>query len=359
MLEPPRFARVRPRRSRSSGASAELETLRALIPRAQGEGRRVVLLGGEPGSGKSRLVREFAAEASAEGVLVLYGACDAVVRTPYGPFVEALDRLARVDRARGAARARSAPAAASSPGCSPTCRPGSALCRPGRGRSRTPSATASTRRSPICSPGVSRRTAGAAGDRGRALGGRPDAAAPPPPRARRRQRPHAGVATFRDTEAELPPSSPRRSPTCADPTTSSGCGSAGLSRRGGDGVRAPRGRADPGAGPAELAQDDQRPHRGQPVPRLRAVAGAGRDQGRRGGRRRDPAHPAAGRARHPRERSRGGQPAPRPSGARGRRPARARRHRRGGVRARRPPPRRRPRRSPSCSPPSTRRSAAG
>jgi len=78
------------------GRSAELETLRRLLPAAEGSGRRVALLGGEPGSGKSRLVREFAREASGGGVLVLYGACDAVVRTPYGPFVEALDHLARV-----------------------------------------------------------------------------------------------------------------------------------------------------------------------------------------------------------------------------------------------------------------------
>ena len=77
------------------GRAAELETLHTLIPNAEGEGRRVVLLGGEPGSGKSRLVREFAAEAARDGALVLYGACDAVVRTPYGPFVEALDHLAR------------------------------------------------------------------------------------------------------------------------------------------------------------------------------------------------------------------------------------------------------------------------
>src|SRR3954451_18199623 len=78
------------------GRSAELKTLRTLVPRADGGGRRVVLLGGEPGSGKSRLVRELASEAASDGVLVLYGACDAVVRTPYGPFVEALDHLARV-----------------------------------------------------------------------------------------------------------------------------------------------------------------------------------------------------------------------------------------------------------------------
>jgi DNA-binding CsgD family transcriptional regulator len=78
------------------GRMAELEKLRTLLPRAEGEGRRVALLAGEPGAGKSRLVREFARRAAAEGALVLYGACDAVVRTPYGPFVEALDRLARV-----------------------------------------------------------------------------------------------------------------------------------------------------------------------------------------------------------------------------------------------------------------------
>ena len=77
------------------GREAELEALRSLLPSAEGEGRRVVLVGGEPGSGKSRLVREFATKAANDGALVLYGACDAVVRTPYGPFVEALDHLAR------------------------------------------------------------------------------------------------------------------------------------------------------------------------------------------------------------------------------------------------------------------------
>jgi DNA-binding CsgD family transcriptional regulator/tetratricopeptide (TPR) repeat protein len=77
------------------GRSAELERLRTLMPTAAGEGRRVVLLGGEPGSGKSRLVREFAGEAARDGALVLYGACDSVVHAPYGPFAQALDHLAR------------------------------------------------------------------------------------------------------------------------------------------------------------------------------------------------------------------------------------------------------------------------
>src|SRR6476469_2658127 len=73
----------------------EMATLRSRLPRAKSEGRRIALVGGEPGSGKSRLVREIAHQAAKDGALVLYGACDAVVRTPYRPFVEALDQLVR------------------------------------------------------------------------------------------------------------------------------------------------------------------------------------------------------------------------------------------------------------------------
>ena len=75
------------------GRRSELVTLRSLVPWADGEGRRIVLIGGEAGSGKSRLVREFAGEAAESGANVLYGACDAVVHPPYGPFVEALGEL--------------------------------------------------------------------------------------------------------------------------------------------------------------------------------------------------------------------------------------------------------------------------
>ena len=53
------------------------------------------MVGGEAGSGKSRLIREFAREAAGAGALVLYGACDSEVRRPYRPFVEALDQLIR------------------------------------------------------------------------------------------------------------------------------------------------------------------------------------------------------------------------------------------------------------------------
>jgi class 3 adenylate cyclase/DNA-binding CsgD family transcriptional regulator len=77
------------------GRSPELAALSALLPLAAGVRGRVSLLSGESGSGKTRLVREFAHEAAARGVLVLYGASDAVVNTPYQPFVEALDFLTR------------------------------------------------------------------------------------------------------------------------------------------------------------------------------------------------------------------------------------------------------------------------
>src|SRR3954454_10806192 len=78
-----------------AGRSRELALLRTLVP-GEVESLRFALVGGEAGSGKSRLVREFAREAADDGALVLYGACDAVVHPPYGPFVEPLDHLARV-----------------------------------------------------------------------------------------------------------------------------------------------------------------------------------------------------------------------------------------------------------------------
>jgi DNA-binding CsgD family transcriptional regulator/tetratricopeptide (TPR) repeat protein len=78
------------------GRVAELDRLHGLMPSAAAPHRRVVLLAGEPGSGKSRLVRELARGLAEQGALVLYGACDAVVPTPYRPFAEALDRLVAV-----------------------------------------------------------------------------------------------------------------------------------------------------------------------------------------------------------------------------------------------------------------------
>src|SRR5262245_8018220 len=78
------------------GRTGELLALRAALERTErGEGG-VVLLAGEAGSGKTRLVRELAHEAAPRGVLVCYGASDAAVTTAYQPLVEWLEFLLRV-----------------------------------------------------------------------------------------------------------------------------------------------------------------------------------------------------------------------------------------------------------------------
>jgi DNA-binding SARP family transcriptional activator/tetratricopeptide (TPR) repeat protein len=73
------------------GRTAELARLAALVDRARADGRQIALVGGEPGSGKTRLARELAEHVLSNGVRVLYGACDPAVRTPYQPLVEALE----------------------------------------------------------------------------------------------------------------------------------------------------------------------------------------------------------------------------------------------------------------------------
>jgi len=78
-----------------AGRAQERATLRALVPRSAGEGRRAAFVAGEPGSGKSRLVRELARDVADEGATVLYGDCDGVVGFPYGPFASALEHLVR------------------------------------------------------------------------------------------------------------------------------------------------------------------------------------------------------------------------------------------------------------------------
>jgi len=52
--------------------------------------RRVALISGEPGVGKTRLAAEVARGAHGEGAIVFYGRCDEDLGVPYQPFVEAL-----------------------------------------------------------------------------------------------------------------------------------------------------------------------------------------------------------------------------------------------------------------------------
>ena len=92
-LPPPSLpAQLRPRPAMPFvGRTAELSRLAALLERARTDGRQIALVGGEPGSGKTRLARELAEHVTSAGVRVLYGACDAAVRTPYQPIVDALE----------------------------------------------------------------------------------------------------------------------------------------------------------------------------------------------------------------------------------------------------------------------------
>jgi class 3 adenylate cyclase/tetratricopeptide (TPR) repeat protein len=72
------------------GREGELERLRRLWKEAAAGERRVALLGGEPGIGKTRLAAELAGELHHQGALVLAGRCDEDLGVPYQPFVEAL-----------------------------------------------------------------------------------------------------------------------------------------------------------------------------------------------------------------------------------------------------------------------------
>jgi DNA-binding SARP family transcriptional activator/ATP/maltotriose-dependent transcriptional regulator MalT len=72
----------------------ELEALRGAWERARAGRRQLVLLGGEPGIGKTRLTSELALAAHADGT-VLYAACQEQALLSYQPFVEALRHYAR------------------------------------------------------------------------------------------------------------------------------------------------------------------------------------------------------------------------------------------------------------------------
>jgi DNA-binding CsgD family transcriptional regulator/tetratricopeptide (TPR) repeat protein len=85
------------------GRANELERLRAALDATTRGDGRVVVVAGEAGVGKTRLVSEFQAAAGAQGATVLEGACLDVGAgaLPYGPFVEILRDLVRsTDAAR-------------------------------------------------------------------------------------------------------------------------------------------------------------------------------------------------------------------------------------------------------------------
>ncbi|GAB2753485.1 hypothetical protein GCM10027039_09570 [Terrabacter koreensis] len=72
------------------GRRRDLDTLEEAWRTVTRGARRVVLVGGEAGAGKSRLVAEVGVTRYAVGAVVLLGQCSPDLERPYGPFVEPL-----------------------------------------------------------------------------------------------------------------------------------------------------------------------------------------------------------------------------------------------------------------------------
>lgn len=78
-----------------AGRVEELERVQLAWRDALGGCRRVVLIAGEPGIGKTRLAREAAAQTQGDGALVLLGRCDDELAVPFQPFLEVMDQFVR------------------------------------------------------------------------------------------------------------------------------------------------------------------------------------------------------------------------------------------------------------------------
>ena len=86
------FAGPRPAAGAFVGRGPELRRLRAAWADAQRGQRRTVLVAGEAGIGKTRLVTELATLAEQDGAVVLAGRCDQHLGVPYLPLREAVGR---------------------------------------------------------------------------------------------------------------------------------------------------------------------------------------------------------------------------------------------------------------------------
>ncbi len=82
-------------RTPAVGRVREREALSRAFGEARAGERRLVLVAGEPGIGKTRLAADLAVEAAEAGSAVLYGRCDEDSQAFYQPFAEAIDHYAR------------------------------------------------------------------------------------------------------------------------------------------------------------------------------------------------------------------------------------------------------------------------
>lgn len=78
------------------GREQELSVLQSAWQDASEGNRRLVVVAGEPGIGKTRLATEFALELHGTGSTVLYGRCDEEAILAYRPFIEALRHYVNV-----------------------------------------------------------------------------------------------------------------------------------------------------------------------------------------------------------------------------------------------------------------------
>jgi class 3 adenylate cyclase/DNA-binding CsgD family transcriptional regulator/tetratricopeptide (TPR) repeat protein len=77
------------------GRVAEWEVLAGAWADVQEGHRRILLVGGEAGAGKTRLAAEFARWCHEQGAAILLGGCDSDLAAPYQPWAQALDHLVR------------------------------------------------------------------------------------------------------------------------------------------------------------------------------------------------------------------------------------------------------------------------
>ena len=92
----------------SSGADDLTETIHAAATAPLDGSVETVLLGGEPGAGKTSIASAIARVAHGHDWTVLFGSCDELVTTPYEPFRDAIGEYVELRADVGAGRAHRA-----------------------------------------------------------------------------------------------------------------------------------------------------------------------------------------------------------------------------------------------------------